>query len=266
LTKILVCNPSYYQISYEINPWMSIDNQSNKNLAKDQWFHLVDKLKEAGANVVEMSGESNLPDMVFTANAGLVLPNKKVILAKFKHRERQPERIFYKNWFQNNGYEILEDPYPENSSWEGAGDALYQDNILYLGYGFRSDYEAISNENWKNLGFEKVFYMNLKDPYYYHLDTCFCPLPNKYALINTNAFDEHVVKSLSQVINLLPVAKNEAEKFACNAVSIENTVIIPSGCSNTKEMLMNVGFQVFETDMSEFMKSGGACKCLTLKI
>jgi hypothetical protein len=30
--------------------------------------------------------------------------------------------------------------------------------------------------------------------------------------------------------------------------------------------LNEAGFEVLETDMSEFLKSGGACKCLTLKV
>lgn len=266
MTKILVCNPEYFQISYEINPWMKVENQSDKDLAKIQWNGLVEKLKQAGAEVVEMKGEPNLPDLVFTANAGLVLPNKKVILAKFKCPERQPERYFYNKWFSENGYEIIEDPYPQHTSWEGAGDTLYQDDVLFLGSGFRSDYLAVYNRNWWNIWGKTCFYMNLQDPYFYHLDTCFCPLPNKYALIYPSAFNKPMLESLSKTIKLLKVCEEEAKKFACNAVCIEKTVIIPSDCPQTKSLLNEAGFEVLETDMSEFLKSGGGPKCATLKV
>jgi len=286
MTTILVCNPQHYSIDYEINPWMSIRNPADRDLAISQWHGLIALLKRIEVNVVEMQGQPGLPDMVFTANAGLVFQNKKVVLSNFKYPQRRPERKFYKEWFEANGYEIIETFTPE-FHFEGAGDALFReqsneqhfDNKLYFGYGFRSDYDAVTHKHWGDIWREHTQYLQLIDPYFYHLDTCFCPLKDNFALIWPGAFREDTIDSIEcwqsafkdydgggSGLELLKVPEEDARKFACNAVAIGNKVIIPSGCDTTKRLLLSVGFEVFDTDMSEFIKAGGACKCLTLRL
>jgi N-dimethylarginine dimethylaminohydrolase len=274
MDKILVCKPDYYDVFYSINPWMRPKEVfTDTKLAVQQWHNLVDLISLIGAEVVEMSGQPGLPDMVFTANAGVVFENKKVVLANFACPERRPERDWYKKWFEDNGYEIVDVISPD-LFFEGAGDALFKDqnnnhiypNKLYFGYGFRSDYVAVTLGRWSSVWREHTQYLQLVDPYFYHLDTCFCPLSSDYALIYPEAFDRDTFHSLQSSLQLLCVPKEDALQFACNAVVVGNKVIIPSGCSATRKLLTNSGFEVFDTDMSEFIKSGGACKCLTLRI
>ena len=273
MTKILVCNPEYYAINYEINPWMNLQNQVNRDLAVQQWQNLVELLKHVGATVEEMTGQPNLPDMVFTANAGLVFDNKKFVLSNFKYPERQPEREYYKHWFENNGYEFI-DPFPLEFHWEGAGDALFLDqsnkvdshNILFFGYNFRSDRDAVMTPNWMKLWPGSINVLKLLDPYFYHLDTCFCPIKDDFALIWPGAFEKVTLNYLDSKLKLLRVPEEDARKFACNAVAVDNKIIIPAGCEATKKLLQDAGFEVFDTNMSEFIKAGGACKCLTLRL
>ena len=60
---------------------------------------------------------------------------------------------------------------------------------------------------------------------------------------------------------------DEAKAFVCNSICIKNTIISPIGMKqSTKNKLLNQGYNVREVDMSEFMKSGGACQCLVLKL
>ena len=273
MTTILVCNPQHYGIEYEINPWMSVKNPADRDLAISQWHGLVVLLKKIGVNVVEMQGQPGLPDMVFTANAGLVFQNKKVVLSNFKYPQRRPERKFYQEWFEGNGYEVIETFTPE-FHFEGAGDALFKHptneqhygNKLIFGYGFRSDYDAVTHSYWGQIWRECTQYLPLNDPYFYHLDTCFCPLKDDYALVWSGAFKDDVLYSLICGMEALLVPEEDARKFACNAVAVGNKVIIPSGCDGTKQLLLSAGFEVYDTDMSEFIKAGGACKCLTLRL
>lgn len=265
MTKILVCDPAHYKIEYSINPWMNTENQSNRNLAIHQWHNLVSILQELGVDVITMPGQPNLPDLVFTANAGLVfIDSNQVVLSNFKYPERQPEKTHYRKWFENNGFEVLE--FSSEFNFEGAGDGLFDDSILYLGYGFRSDYECITHSFWNRIWKGRTNYIKLIDPYFYHLDTCFCPLQNDFALIWPGAFDEVTLANEFDELELLKVPEEDARKFACNAVVVGNQVVIPSGCESTKKLLQNVGFEVLDTNMSEFIKAGGACKCLTLRI
>jgi len=269
MNKILVCDPTYYGIEYEINPWMSIQNQADRELAIRQWHDLIDILNQLGATIMTMPGQPGLPDMVFTANAGLVFRDQNlVMLSNFKHPERQAEKKHYQMWFEANGFETMQ--FSSEFNFEGAGDALFKEESsdfekkLYLGYGFRSDYDT--NSHWGIFRTENAQYLKLIDPYFYHLDTCFCPLKDDYALIWTGAFDKDTVSSLEAGLELLRVPEEDARKFACNAVAIGNLVVIPAGCEATKALLVSAGFEVFDTDMSEFIKAGGACKCLTLRL
>lgn len=265
MVKILVCNPEFYGIEYSINPWMNIENQADRQLAVKQWTALISILKSIGAEVIEMPGEKNLPDMVFTANAGLYVkdgylnpdgkPIGQIYLSNFKHPERQLERKYYHAFLKKIEYDCL--VFGDDINFEGAGDCLIFDNVMYCGYGFRSDVET----------YDYFFDINkhilkLVNPYFYHLDTCFCPLPKGMALIYPPAFED-----ISHIkLKLLVVPENEAKHFACNAVCINNNVIIPSNCPETTKLLEDNGFKVYSTDMSEFIKAGGACKCLTLRL
>jgi len=249
------------------------ETSTDRELAVRQWHGLVKLLNEIGATVLTMPGQPGLPDMVFTANAGLVFRDRnRVMLSNFKHPERQAEKEHYQSWFEANGFETMEF-FPE-FHFEGAGDALFKEqssrhdfeNKLYFGYGFRSDYECVTHPDWGVLWTESTQYIKLSDPYFYHLDTCFCPLKDDYALIWPGAFDKDTVSSLEAGLELLKVPEEDARKFACNAVAIGNRVIIPASCEATKTLLIGAGFEVFDTDMSEFIKAGGACKCLTLRL
>ncbi len=118
---------------------------------------------------------------------------------------------------------------PANFSFEGAGDALFCGDTLYAGYRMRSDaagHQAIG----RMLGV-RVIPVELVDPRYYHLDTCFCPLAPDTAIWYPPAFDDYGQRAIQQhVPNLLAVEQAEAERFACNAVVIGRTVITNTGC------------------------------------
>lgn len=265
--KILVCDPTFFDVTYSINPWMSPNNEVASSEAVSQWADLVRLLGHVGAEVIHMSGKSNLPDIVFTANAGLQSPTS-ILLSNFKYPERQLEKAIYKDWFESHGYSCVE--LPEGSNFEGAGDVLARPGMLqlYQGHGFRTDETVYNDKIWNFLyqGY-KFVKMELIDPYFYHLDTCFCPLPGDCALIYPAAFSKATIERIRfESIKFLVVPSEEAKKFACNAVSVDNCVIIPSGCPQTKKMLQSAGYEVFDTNMSEYIKSGGACKCLTFKL
>lgn len=252
----LLCEPRHYSIEYSINPWMKVENKSNKEKAINQWNNLKNKIIELGAEVKLIEPKIGLPDMVFTANAGLILKNKKDFVAShFTHIERLGEEIWFKNWFSQNGFNVIE----PDLFFEGAGDALYLGENLIGGYGFRTNvnfYCGITN-----------YTVKLIDPYFYHLDTCFCPLDDMDYLIYTKAFDENSLNVIRSISNRqISVPEEEAKLFACNSVKIGKNVILPDGCPKTMEMLKENGYLPHPLEMSEFIKSGGACKCLTLNI
>lgn len=265
--KILVCDPTFYKIDYEINPWMKLEQKVDEELAREQWFNLISILEKLNVEVLKVPPITGLPDMVFTANAGILLQKKTVLLANFKHKERIPEKNYYKEWFVDNGYETFE--LPEDINFEGAGDCLLsKDKYIFMGSGFRSDSASYENDIWDELlnSSFKSIKLRLIDPYFYHLDTCFCPLKDKQILLYPKAFEEEDINFLRNKFDLLEVPQEDASKFACNSVLIDKDIIMPSGCDKTKKILLDRGYQVHETDVSEFIKAGGACKCLTMVV
>jgi N-dimethylarginine dimethylaminohydrolase len=171
MRKLLLCAPDHYSIEYEINPWMSRARGADTPVVQAQWRGLHEKLLSLDCDVQLVPGAPKLPDMVFTANAGLTV-GKVFIPSNFRHPERAAEAPLFAQWMAEHGYEIRW--LPQDQYFEGEGDALFAGDILFCGYKFRSDVAAhrTVGEMLKCL----VISVELVDPRFYHLDTCFCPL------------------------------------------------------------------------------------------
>ena len=263
---ILMCAPGHFNVDYVINHWMKDQTgKVDRALAGWQWERLRSVLSRF-IKLAFVPSEPGVPDMVFTANAGLVR-GKKVIVSRFASRERQAEEPLVRTWFQQNGYAVAD--WPQHVAFEGAGDALFDRElpVLWFGHGFRSDAAAAGSIE-KAIGCRTVS-LRLTDPRFYHLDTCLCPLDGGWLLYYPAAFDK---KSQEKIRALLPrekrleVGEADALAFACNAVSLGRHVILNHASEALQSMLRRAGFTPILTPLSEFLKSGGAAKCLTLKL
>src|SRR5207302_2427456 len=136
---LLLCPPDHYGIEYEINPWMSRARGTEAAVAQSQWKGLYDALLRLDCRIELVEPQPKLPDMVFTANAGLAV-GKKFIPSNFRHQERAGEAPYFVRWMEEHGYEILR--LSENLYFEGEGDALFGGDALFCGYKFRSDIQS----------------------------------------------------------------------------------------------------------------------------
>lgn len=264
MKRFLMCEPKFFEVCYVINPWMEGNlGKVNKELAKKQWGNLHDLMTKL-ASVSLIEPVAGLPDMVFTANAGLVR-NKEFIVSSFRHTERQPEAKHFERFFSSLDYRVRH--LQEQTIFEGAGDALFDSQgKLWFGSGIRSVSHAL-DEIVAALDVEACG-LELTDPHWYHLDTAFCPLPQGQAIAYKKAFAEKSVAALDAAFgeDIIWVSETDANNFACNAVVIGRSVIMHRASAKLKSALTQRGFEVIEADVSEFLKAGGACKCLTLEI
>ncbi len=261
-THILMCPPDHYGIHYEINPWMSTERQTDHGEAVKQWQKLRELLVTTGATIDEVPPVEGLPDLVFTANAAVIF-QRQAVLARFKHSQRQGEESHFRRCLESHGLEVIETP--GDFSFEGAGDALFCGETLFAGYRMRSD--ATGQQEIGALLGVRVLPLELVDPYYYHLDTCFCPLSPNEAIYFPGAFDEYGRRVLEEhVPHLIPVEEIEARRFACNAVVVGKTVVTNHGCPCLHADLQDRGYAPVETPLDEFVKAGGSAKCLTLRL
>ncbi len=264
--RILMCPPDHYDVDYVINPWMEGNiHKSSPDRAVEQWQKLHQVLKDV-AIVDLVDPAKGWPDMVFTANAGLVL-GTNVVLSRFFHKERQGEEPYFKAWFEENGFTVYE--LPKDLPFEGAGDALFdrEGRWLWAGYGFRSELDSHPYiAKWLDT---EVVSLRLIDERFYHLDTCFCPLTGGYLLYYPPAFDSYSNRVIEMRIpeeKRIIVEEPDAVCFACNAVNVGSTIVMNQISDGLRNKLTKAGFNVTETPLSEFLKAGGAAKCLTLRV
>jgi ornithine--oxo-acid transaminase len=264
--KLLMCPPTLYEVSYVINPWMQGNlGNSSRLRAIRQWESLHSVLAGlADIHLVEPIAGS--PDMVFTANAGLARDGV-VAISSFYHPERQGEEQHFRRWFQEAGYEVVD--LPRETPFEGEGDALFSadGSRLWVGYGTRT-LEA-SHDALRALWDVEVTALHLVDARFYHLDTCFAPLEDGSLLYYPSAFDE---ASLAKIEVFYPAEKriavheSDALSFACNAVNLGRTIVLNRISAGLESELRSRGFDVIQIELDEFLKAGGAAKCLVMKL
>lgn len=265
MTRLLVCPPDFFAIEYEINPWMRLSNRVNHTQAVQQWHGLMRVFEQdLGVRLERMTPVAGLPDLVFTANAGIVV-GQTAVVARFRYPERQREEAYFEAWFRGHGYGVV--TLQEEWFFEGAGDLLGFQDCWFGGYRQRSDIRAFPHLSERF--HREIIPLELVDGRFYHLDTCFCPLSGGHLLYFAPAFDSYGQSAIAQRIpteRRLSVPEDEALKFACNAVCIGNHVVLPSGCPTTERLLQATGYHTHPVALDEFMKSGGSAKCLTLAL
>jgi N-dimethylarginine dimethylaminohydrolase len=259
---ILMCRPDHFGVEYEINPWMHVANQVDRSRAATQWDALYRAYAELGQDVVLAEPAPGLPDMVFTANAGVVW-NGTAVLSRFRHPQRQGEESHWEHVFDAQGFEVVTPP--RDMSFEGAGDALFVGDTLFAGHGFRTD-RAAHRFVGRALGVDVVS-LELIDPRFYHLDTCFCPLDDRTVIFAPHAFSPRSARTIRALVpHVIEVPAEVAAGFACNAITIGSRVISSTAAESLETELHAEGFDTLALPMTEFMKSGGGVRCLSLPL
>jgi N-dimethylarginine dimethylaminohydrolase len=269
--RVLLTTPEHFDVEYVINPHMS-DNLGtvNQQAATQQWKALRAVYTALDVAPMFVDGHPGLPDMVFCANQTLPFydpgaDRRGVVLSRMHAEERADEVAHYADFFRNRGYAVESLPEAVEGSFEGMGDAIWHPGraVLWGGYGFRTApavYEAIAD-----LLAVPILLLELQDPDYYHLDTCFCPLDSEHVLAAREAFDETGWALVNAGFDTVIEAPDEEARhqFACNAHSPDGThVLIQEGCDGTIDRLRAEGFVPVELDTSEFLKAGGSVFCL----
>jgi lysine-ketoglutarate reductase/saccharopine dehydrogenase-like protein (TIGR00300 family) len=262
--RILVCPPKFFDVDYVINPWMEGQlGRVDRPLAERQWHALVDGFARH-ASILEVDAREGSPDMCFTANAGLAAGNR-VIPARFRMPERAGEEEPFASWFTTARFDLV--TLPGQDPFEGEGDALFQpgEALLWAGYGVRSALETHVALG-QTFGVDIVS-LRLVDPRFYHLDTCFAPLPDGRLLYYPPAFDERSQRAIERRVapeKRIAVDDADAIGFACNVLRLGDRLFLNHASRELRETLAHWGFETIVQPVSEFLKAGGGVKCLSM--
>ena len=239
--------------------------------ARRQWAGLRQALTAAGAAVEELRPRPGLPDLVFTANAAVVL-NRRAMLARFRHPQRQGEEPVFASAFRALRAPGLLDEVatlPQGVMGEGAGDCLFDAlrGVFWNGSGFRSD--AAAGDAIAAYFGVPCLSLPLADPSFYHLDTAFCALPCGGVMYYPGAFTPAALATLHDhvaVFDRVALDREDAACFAANAVCVGRTIIMSRCSPALRRKLETRGYTVTETPLDIFLRSGGSACCLTLRL
>jgi N-dimethylarginine dimethylaminohydrolase len=276
MSHIVMTNPDHYEVFYTINPWMRPDEWAadpigSRRAAQAKWTALANRLRAAGMTIEEAPGAAGLPDMVFPANAAIVLDGK-ALLARFRHPQRQGEEPLFRRFFDGlkaRGLLAAVSTLPDGVYQEGAGDCIWDPTrqLFWAGYGPRSHPAALAHIR-RCFG-QAVVGLELVTDHFYHLDTCFCALAGGEVLYYPEAFspagralvEEAVADDLR-----IAATRDEAAAFSLNAVNIGRDLIMAPPPARLRGILEERGYRCLPVDLSSFMISGGGAYCMTLRL
>ena len=274
--RFLMCRPEHFAVTYAINPWMdpkswARDNRALGAASQKEWQHLHRSMLDLGAQIELVPPVLGLPDLVFTANAAVVL-NRKALVARFRHPQRQTEESHYESAFrvlQDRGLLDTVSKLPDNIVLEGAGDCVWDHtrNHFWMGYGPRSDIAAQDSVR-QEFGVDVVA-LELADPRFYHMDTALRPLPGGEVMYFPNAFTATGRAAIRERVTpdqRIEIKFDDARRLAANAVSIGQAVLLSDCSSRLRATLEERGYRVVATPLKSFLRSGGSAFCLTLRL
>jgi N-dimethylarginine dimethylaminohydrolase len=273
---LLVTDPAQFGVSYRINPWMepgvwAADPAGHRAAARRSFAALAAALQSAGAALDVLSGVPGLPDMVFPANAAVVL-DRAALVARFRHPERQGEERHFLGYFRRLQARGLLDEVaqlPAGVFQEGAGDCLWDQRRgrFWAGYGQRSTRQA-ADEIATFFG-QKLTALELVSARFYHLDVCFCPLAGGEVLYYPPAFSAAALTAIRDLVapqDLIEATDEDARRFNVNAVNIGDCLVMASASPELVARLAERGYRVLQVDLAPFLLAGGGAYCMTLRL
>ena len=274
---LLLTDPTHFEVSYTINPWMqpyawAEDPVGHLAAARRSFQSLAVALTTAGARLETIPGVAGLPDMVFPANAAVVL-DRLALLSRFRHPERQGEEQHFQEHFRvlmERGF-ILDEvaQIPPNCFQEGAGDCIWDSTRgrFWAGYGQRSTRQAVAEVS-AFFGREATA-LELVSPRFYHLDVCFCPLSGGEIFYYPPAFSAASLAKIHDVVapeDLIEATDEDAARFNVNAVNIDDRLVMASASPDLVARLAERGYRVSQVDLLPFIMSGGGAYCMALRL
>jgi N-dimethylarginine dimethylaminohydrolase len=259
--RYLMCPPRYFDVSYSINPWMDRSVPVDPARATAQWEHLVETYESLGHDVEIIEPVPGVPDMVFSANSAIV-DGGRVLTARFRHPERTPEQLPYREWFIQREFTEVR---AARAICEGEGDVTFAGPVALAGWGFRTSRGA-HHELQEFFG-RPVVSLRLCDPRFYHLDMALCVLDERTVAYFPSAFSAGSRCVLQRLFpDAIRVQEADALALGLNAVYDGYHVVFPSAARGMYDLVRARGLEPVAVDVSEFVKAGGGVKCCTLEL
>ena len=278
--KQLLIEPTTFEVlpmQDKQNPYIDVDHVFDRVKVAEQHKALTEAIKKGTGIVYKLPATKvRLPDIVFTANCGLSLPRLPkplVLLPRMKWPQRQAELPYLRDMYRKLRIDTI--PFPTKEPFEGAAELKWFDGGRKAvgAHGFRStrqsfrDLEAL----FRNLYEEPpvVLVLPLQSAKYYHLDVAMLEHDDHKCIIHKRAFSPASIKKLKEFLGADNVTVIDTpDSFCLNAFVVGNHLITHKITDPKVKAVLEkkTGRHVIEVDTSEFEKSGGSVRCMTLDL
>jgi N-dimethylarginine dimethylaminohydrolase len=263
----LMVEPKHFRVDYSINPFMHLDDQPDQLRSRAQWLAIVAAIEAAGGHVQVLAQLPDAPDMVYAMNLGLALESeggasRQAVMSHMRYAQRRMETPAADAWFAGHGFARSATGRDGVGAHFEAGDAFAWRGELIVGYGPRTEELALKHLAG-DLGVS-VRGFRITHPGMYHMDIGFCPLGETRAMVCPAAYDGASAEALLAVVpEPLVLTEEEALSFCANSIVLGRTIVMPACPDRVRVQLEEWGFRVVVVEVGEFLKGGGAIRCLT---
>lgn len=234
--------------------------------ARRQWDRFVETLACAGnVRLIELASRHDTPGLVFPAHGALIV-GKLAVVSTFRHAEDRREQSAYRHALARAG---LATTFLKQTYFEGSADALYDPvrPLCYAGYGWRTERSATLQLT--ELVGCRVLALMLVDERFVHLNSVLCPLASGHVLAYMPALSPHAQSALHRIVGtqlVIEVDADDALQLACNAVEIDDVLIVHRVSNRLRARLNAIGHRLFCTELDEFVANGGSARSLALRL
>ena len=173
-----MCPPTYFDVSYSINPWMDPSVPVDRPLALRQWSALVETYRAAGHRVDLLDPVPGLPDMVYAANGALVVDGI-VLPARFAYAEREAEADLHAAWHRRNGILLRRSGHRRAGCGQRGRGRLRRAVRARSSPATASVPRRAAHSELAALTGREVISLELVDPHLYHLDVALTVLDDE---------------------------------------------------------------------------------------
>jgi len=243
------------------------------------------KLEEALSNVksytVHPPPGLKLPDIVFTANAGLSLPGlpeSVMVLPSMKYKQRQDEMPFIRSICRDLGIRTV--AMPHDVVFEGQAEAkwFHGGSLLVCGYGCRGSkrgfvaLQRILTRIYRSYRrpVPQLLVLPFESCFYYHLDVAMLEFDDRACIVHQAAFSSASLNLLREALGPSNVhVLDTKDSFCLNAVvdTDGSRLLTHKVSSAIREKLESItGRSVVQIDTTPFEESGGSVRCMVLDV
>jgi len=277
------------RISLEPNTFRLYDYQHGENVYTDaskrinpkKAYEQFAKFTKAFHNMVTYTIQNpkhELPDIIFVANGGLCIPGipNTIILPHMKYKHRQEELPYLKKMYEDLGIHTI--PFP-SAVFEGQAELkwFHGGSKAICGYGFRATKKAFTIAQklldglYKQHGLppSELLVVPLASADYYHLDVAMLEFNDDSCVIHRKAFSDESIQKIRSFLGPSKVHVIDTEDTLCLNAVVDGKYLITHKMRDkaVKKVLEGItGLRIREVDVSEFEKSGGSVRCMTLDL